>query len=73
MPVPSAPAPERLAEAARLLALHRGDAAQAFAAVSQQFQVLQGRSQVLLTLATLTLSAASTTTQNAHQPPVIMT
>lgn len=54
--MPSAPAPERLAEAARLLALHRGDAAQAFAAVSQQFQVLQGRSQVLLTLATLTLT-----------------
>ncbi len=44
------------AEAERLLALHGGDAARAFDVVRQQFAVLQGRSQLLLTLATITLT-----------------
>lgn len=44
------------AEARRLLALHHGEAARAYDVVRQQFAVLQTRSQLLLTLATITLT-----------------
>jgi hypothetical protein len=44
------------AEADRLLALHGGDAARSYDVVRQQFMVLQQRSQLLLTLATITLT-----------------
>lgn len=44
------------AEAERLLALHQGDAARSYDVVRQQFMVLQQRSQLLLTLATITLT-----------------
>lgn len=50
------PAERQLAEAKRLLALHGGDAARTFDVVRQQFAVLQSRSQLLLTLATITLT-----------------
>ena len=43
-------------EAARLLALHDGKLAPCMATVSSQFLVIQGRSQLLLTLATITLT-----------------
>jgi len=43
-------------EAQRLLALHEGRLAPAMATVSSQFVVIQGRTQLLLTLATLTLT-----------------
>jgi cytochrome c oxidase assembly factor CtaG len=46
----------QLAEARRLLALHGGDAARTYDVVRQQFMVLQTRSQLLLTLATITLT-----------------
>jgi hypothetical protein len=46
----------QLAEARRLLALHKDDAARTFEVVRQQFTVLQTRSQLLLTLATITLT-----------------
>jgi hypothetical protein len=44
------------AEAGRLLALHKGDEARTYDVVRQQFMVLQQRSQLLLTLATITLT-----------------
>jgi len=44
------------AEARRLLALHHGDAARTYDVVRTQFLVLQQRSQLLLTLATITLT-----------------
>ncbi|MBN8526942.1 MAG: hypothetical protein J0M02_16535 [Planctomycetes bacterium] len=44
------------AEAQRLLDLHKGDAARTYDVVRQQFMVLQQRSQLLLTLATITLT-----------------
>lgn len=47
--------PPQSAEARRLLALY-GDAARAHDVVRQQFMVLQTRSQLLLTLATITLT-----------------
>ena len=48
--------PTQLAEARRLLELHRGDAARTYDVVRQQFLVLQQRGQLLLTLATITLT-----------------
>ncbi|HAT09594.1 MAG TPA: hypothetical protein DCS97_03160 [Planctomycetes bacterium] len=48
--------PHQRAEAERLLALHHGDAARTYDVVRQQFAVLQSRSQLLLTLATITLT-----------------
>lgn len=48
--------PPQRAEAVRLLALHDGQAARAYEVVRQQFAVLQARSQLLLTLATITLT-----------------
>lgn len=48
--------PGQLAEARRLLELHHGDAARTYDVVRQQFLVLQQRSQLLLTLATITLT-----------------
>ncbi len=48
--------PVHLAEASRLLELHHGDAARTYDVVRQQFLVLQQRSQLLLTLATITLT-----------------
>lgn len=50
------PESAQLAEARRLLALHRDDAARTYDVVRQQFMVLQTRSQLLLTLATITLT-----------------
>ena len=50
------PEPHQLAEARRLLDLHKGDAARTYDVVRQQFGVLQSRSQLLLTLATITLT-----------------
>jgi len=50
------PEPVHVAEARRLLELHHGDAARAYDVVRQQFMVLQQRSQLLLTLATITLT-----------------
>lgn len=52
------PAPDamQVAEARRLLELHHGDAARTYDVVRQQFLVLQQRSQLLLTLATITLT-----------------
>jgi len=46
----------QIAEARRLLELHHGDAARTYDVVRQQFMVLQQRSQLLLTLATITLT-----------------
>jgi hypothetical protein len=43
-------------EAAYLLSLHQGSAAEAMKVLSSQFTVIQSRTQVLLTLATLTLT-----------------
>jgi len=50
------PEASQIAEARRLLELHRGDAARTYDVVRQQFLVLQQRSQLLLTLATITLT-----------------
>ena len=50
------PEPAQLAEARRLLDVHHGDAARTYDVVRQQFLVLQQRSQLLLTLATITLT-----------------
>ncbi len=50
------PEPAQLAEARRLLELHHGDAARTYDVVRTQFLVLQQRSQLLLTLATITLT-----------------
>ena len=52
------PGPDQtqLAEARRLLALHKDDAARTYDVVRTQFLVLQQRSQLLLTLATITLT-----------------
>jgi len=50
------PEPAQIAEARRLLELHHGDAARTYDVVRQQFLVLQQRSQLLLTLATITLT-----------------
>lgn len=43
-------------EAQRLLALYRGDLARCLDVITAQFGVLQARSQLLLTLATITLT-----------------
>lgn len=53
MPTPDA---TQVAEARRLLALHKDDAARTYDVVRTQFLVLQQRSQLLLTLATITLT-----------------
>lgn len=52
------PTPDQtqVAEARRLLALHKDDAARTYDVVRTQFLVLQQRSQLLLTLATITLT-----------------
>lgn len=52
------PAPDQaqVTEARRLLALHQDDAARTYDVVRTQFLVLQQRSQLLLTLATITLT-----------------
>lgn len=50
------PDADQHAEAQRLLDLHKGDAARTYDVVRQQFMVLQQRSQLLLTLATITLT-----------------
>jgi hypothetical protein len=52
--MPAALTPEQEADA--ILAMHDGRLAPAMAVVSGQFTVIQGRSQLLLTLATITLT-----------------
>ncbi|MBA2479652.1 MAG: hypothetical protein H0V44_03240 [Planctomycetes bacterium] len=48
--------PEPADEARHLLSLHQGSAAEAMKMLSTQFTVIQSRTQMLLTLATLTLT-----------------
>ncbi|MBA2481049.1 MAG: hypothetical protein H0V44_10320 [Planctomycetes bacterium] len=50
------PLPSASEEGAHLLGLHHGNAAEAMKVLSAQFAVIQSRTQLLLTLATLTLT-----------------